>query len=177
MEKRSYEQWMAMAYKSVKDLDGIDLEIIERLSQDSSSSLADIGRDLGVSASTVHKRICALKENKIIERFTIVLDPAILDLKTVAFVGIELQRDALTGHKKEELLANLSRMPYVVEIHETLAPFDLIVKLRTNDVEKLRGIIASIASIDGVLATNTILTTNRIMEQFIKPPRKLVVAK
>lgn len=163
---------MAMAYKSVKDLDVIDLKIIERLSQDSSSSLADIGKDLGVSASTVHKRICALKENKIIERFTIVFDPELLDLKTVAFVGIELQRDALMGNKKDEILMNLSHMPCVLEIHETLAPFDLILKLRTNDVEKLRSIITNIASIDGVMATNTILTTHRVMEQFIKIPRE-----
>ncbi len=162
---------MAMAYKSVKDLDVIDLKIIERLSQDSSSSLADIGKDLGVSASTVHKRICSLKENKIIERFTIVFDPELLDLKTVAFVGIELQRDALMGNKKEEVLMNLSHMPFVLEIHETLAPFDLLLKLRTNNVEKLRDIITSIASIDGVMATNTILTTHRVMEQFIKIPQ------
>lgn len=159
-----------MAYKSAKDLDMIDLKIIERLSQDSSSSLADIGKDLGVSASTVHKRICVLKENKIIERFTIVFDPELLDLKTIAFVGIELQRDALMGNKKDEILMNLSHMPYVLEIHETLAPFDLLLKLRTNDVEKLRGIITNIASIDGIMATNTILTTHRVMEQFIKIP-------
>ena len=163
-----------MSYKSAKDLDVIDMKIIEKLAQDSSASLADIGKDIGISASTVHKRICTLKENKIIERFTIVFDPVIMDLKTIAFVGIELQRDALMGNKKDEVITTLSRIPSVLEIHETLAPFDIILKLRTNDVEKLRSEITSIASIDGIMATNTILTTNRIMERFIKMPDQAV---
>jgi Lrp/AsnC family transcriptional regulator, regulator for asnA, asnC and gidA len=159
-----------MAYKSVKDLDAIDIKIIERLCKDSSASLSDIAEELGVSASTVHKRINQLKDNHIIERFTILFDPSILNLRTVAFVGIELERDALMGRKKEEVVTNLSGIPYVMAIHETLAPFDLILKLRTKNVEKLRSVITSIAAIDGVMATNTILTTNRIMERFLEIP-------
>jgi Lrp/AsnC family transcriptional regulator for asnA, asnC and gidA len=160
-----------MAYKSVKDLDAIDIKIIERLCKDSSASLADIAEELGVSASTVHKRINQLKDNHIIERFTILFDPSILNLRTVAFVGIELERDALMGKKKEEVVTSLSGIPYVMEIHETLAPFDLILKLRTRNVEKLRSVITSIAAIDGVMATNTILTTNRILERFLDIPQ------
>jgi len=160
-----------MAYKSVKDLDAIDVKIIEKLCKDSSASLADIAQELGVSASTVHKRINQLKDNHIIERFTILFDPSILNLRTVAFVGIELEREALMGRKKEEVLNSLASIPYIMEIHETLAPFDLILKLRTRNVEKLRSIITSIAAIDGIMATNTILTTNRIMERYIEIPQ------
>jgi len=161
---------MIMAYKSIKDLDAIDIKIIEKLCQDSSASLNDIAQELDISASTVHKRINILKENNIIERFTILFDPMILNLKTVAFVGIELERDALMGKKKEDVLKNLASIPYILEIHETLAPFDLILKLRTKNVEKLRGVITNIAAIEGIMATNTILTTNRIMERFIEVP-------
>ena len=159
-----------MAYKSVKDLDAVDIRIIEKLCKDSSASLSDIAQELGVSASTVHKRINQMRENNIIERFTILFDPSILNLRTIAFVGIELERDALMGKKKEEVLGMLSEVPYVMEIHETLAPFDLILKLRTRNVEKLRGISTTIAAIDGVMATNTILTTNRILERFVDVP-------
>lgn len=159
-----------MAYKSVKDLDAVDIKIIEKLCKDSSASLSDIAQELGVSASTVHKRINQMRENHIIERFTILFDPSILNLRTVAFVGIELERDALMGKKKEEVLGTLSEIPYIMEIHETLAPFDLILKLRTRNVEKLRGIITTIAAIDGVMATNTILTTNRILERYVEIP-------
>jgi Lrp/AsnC family transcriptional regulator for asnA, asnC and gidA len=159
-----------MSYKSVKDLDEVDIKIIEKLCKDSSASLSDIADELGVSASTVHKRINQLKENNIIERFTILFDPGILNLRTVAFVGIELERDALMGKKKEEVIESLSKIPYVLEIHETLAPFDLILKLRTKNVEKLRSVITNIAAIDGVMATNTILTTNRILERYIEIP-------
>lgn len=160
-----------MAYKSIRDLDAIDIKIIEKLCKDSSASLNDIAQELGISASTVHKRINTLKENNIIERFTILFDPIILNLKTVAFVGIELERDALMGKKKEDVIKSLTSIPYVLEVHETLAPFDLILKLRTKNVEKLRGVITNIASIEGVMATNTILTTNRIMERFIEIPQ------
>ena len=157
-----------MAYKSVKDLDAIDVKIIEKLCKDSSASLADIAQELGVSASTVHKRINQLKDNHIIERFTILFDPSILNLRTVAFVGIELERSALTGKKKEDVITELMRMPEVLEIYETLEPFDLMLKLRTNNVDVLREIIGNISSIGGVLNTNTILTTKKILETPLK---------
>ena len=157
-----------MSYKSVKDLDAIDIKIIEKLCQDSSASLADIAEELGVSASTVHKRINTLKDNNIIERFTIVFDPMILNLKTVAFVGIELERNALVGKRKDEVIRELMDTPEVLEIYETLEPFDIMLKLRTNNVDILREIIGNISGVQGVLSTNTILTTKKIMETPLK---------
>jgi len=86
----------------------------------------------------------------------------------VAFVGIELERSALTGKKKEEVIVRLMGMPEVLEIYETLEPFDLMLKLRTNNVDVLREIIGNISGISGVLNTNTILTTKKILETPLK---------
>jgi Lrp/AsnC family transcriptional regulator for asnA, asnC and gidA len=121
-----------------------------------------------VSPSTIHKRINRLVDGGVIERFTILFDPIIIDLKTVAFVGIELERSALVGKKKEDVIQQLKSMHEVLEIYETLEPFDLMLKLRTNNVDTLREVIGNISGITGVLTTNTILTTKKIMETPLK---------
>ena len=157
-----------MSSKFKGNLDETDLFIIRRLCEDSNTSLASIGEELNVSPSTIHKRINRLKNGGIIERFTILFDPVILNLRTVAFVGIELERSAMVGRKKEEVIGELLGVPEVLEIHETLEPFDLMLKLRTENVDVLREIIGNISSIHGVHTTNTILTTKKILETPVK---------
>ena len=157
-----------MSSKFKGNLDETDLYIIRRLCEDSNTSLASIGEELKVSPSTIHKRICRLKDGGIIERFTILFDPSILNLNTVAFVGIELERTALVGKRKDEVIGRLLSYSEVLEIHETLEPFDLMIKLRTKDVDLLREVIGNISGIEGVMATNTILTTKKILETPLK---------
>ncbi len=157
-----------MSSKFKGNLDETDIYIIKKLCENSNTPLACIGEELNVSPSTIHKRINRLVDGGVIERFTILFDPVILDLKTVAFVGIELERSALVGKKKEEVIMLLTGMQEVLEIYETLEPFDLMLKLRTNNVDMLREIIGNISGIQGVLNTNTILTTKKIMETPLK---------
>lgn len=157
-----------MSSKFKGNLDDTDLFIIKKLCEDSNTSLSSIGEELKVSPSTIHKRICRLKDGGIIERFTILFDPTIIDLNTVAFVGVELERSALVGKKKEEVIRNLLDLREVLEIHETLEPFDLMLKLRTRNVDLLREVIGNISGIEGVMATNTILTTRKILETPLK---------
>jgi len=157
-----------MSSKFKGNLDETDLFIIRRLCEDSNTSLASIGEELKVSPSTIHKRICRLKDGGIIERFTILFDPSIINLNTVAVVGIELERSALVGKRKDEVVGRLLGFNEVLEIHETLEPFDLMLKLRTKDVDLLREVIGNISGIEGVMATNTILTTKKILETPLK---------
>jgi Lrp/AsnC family transcriptional regulator for asnA, asnC and gidA len=157
-----------MSSKFKGNLDETDIYIIKKLCENSTTPLACIGEELNVSPSTIHKRINRLVDGGVIERFTILFDPVIIDLKTVAFVGIELERDALVGKKKEDVILQLMTMQEVLEIYETLEPFDLMLKLRTNNVDMLREVIGNISGISGVLTTNTILTTKKIMETPLK---------
>jgi Lrp/AsnC family transcriptional regulator for asnA, asnC and gidA len=157
-----------MSSKFKGNLDETDIYIIRKLCENSNTPLACIGEELNVSPSTIHKRINRLVDGGVIERFTIIFDPIILDLKTVAFVGIELERSALVGRKKEEVIQHLAGMGEVLEIYETLEPFDLMLKLRTNNVDMLREIIGNISAVQGVLNTNTILTTKKILETPLK---------
>ncbi len=157
-----------MSSKFKGNLDETDIYIIKKLCENSNTPLACIGEELNVSPSTIHKRINRLVDGGVIERFTIIFDPIILDLKTVAFVGIELERSALVGRKKEDVIQQLATMTEVLEIYETLEPFDLMLKLRTNNVDMLREIIGNISAIQGVLNTNTILTTKKILETPLK---------
>lgn len=82
----------------------------------------------------------------------------------LAFVGVELERDCMIGEGKTRVVDALKNMPLILEIHETLAPFDLILKIRAENVTEMRRFIAHLANADGIMATNTQLVTNTIKE-------------
>ena len=52
-----------------QNMDGLDVEILQRLSQDARKSYLEIARELNVANATVHERISKLKEKGILTGF------------------------------------------------------------------------------------------------------------
>ncbi len=72
-------------------LDEKDMKILEMLRENARIPLTDIATTLGVSESTVRKRVRALEEEGVIKRYTIVVDPAKLGYNSVSFVGLDVE--------------------------------------------------------------------------------------
>jgi Lrp/AsnC family transcriptional regulator for asnA, asnC and gidA len=83
----------------------------------------------------------------------------------IGIVGIELERDALMGKKRDEVVQALCAMEQVTEVYGALAPFDLLLKVEAKNIAQFRSIITRIAAIDGVMATNTMLATEVYKER------------
>jgi Lrp/AsnC family transcriptional regulator, leucine-responsive regulatory protein len=69
-------------------LDEIDKKILEALDADARISLKKMGRELGISHTTMYNHLNKLLELKIIHSFTIVVDPDFIDSKTIQFLEI-----------------------------------------------------------------------------------------
>lgn len=81
-------------------------------------------------------------------------------------IGIDLEHDAASvGRKRQMVIDELFGIAGVVEIHETMAPFDLLVKLRSPDLASFRHDVSTIAGIDSIMATNTQLILKTIMKR------------
>ena len=69
-------------------LDDINLKIIHALSKDSSVPFVEIARQIGISDATVHLRVRRLKDDGVINKFTLSVDNDLLGYDNLSFIGI-----------------------------------------------------------------------------------------
>jgi Lrp/AsnC family transcriptional regulator for asnA, asnC and gidA len=141
-------------------MDKTDLTILEKLSRDSRTHCTEIAGELGVATSTIHKRVNQLYNDGIIEQFTIILNPEKSGNMLTTFIGINVD-----AAKKDEVIKALKSISYVLEVYELLEPYDLFVKVRTQDIRELKeNVLRVINGTSGILNTSSILTTRRHKE-------------
>ena len=70
--------------------------------------------------------------------------------------------NAAPAHE-HEVYTKLSKIPKIVEVHPLFGEFDLIVKIKTRDFEKLGEIVVKkIRTIEGVTDTKTLTVTKSL---------------
>jgi Lrp/AsnC family transcriptional regulator, regulator for asnA, asnC and gidA len=117
-------------------IDGINLKIIDVLRKDSSVSFIEIAKQIGISDATVHLRVRKLKDQGIINKFTLSVDNDLLGYDHLSFIGINVRPGIADQITKE-----LSNIEEVLEVHEMHGKFDLFVKVRAKDLSHTRDII------------------------------------
>ena len=86
-------------------MDSTDHEILALLVEDGRMSFADIGRSIGITRASARERVQNLMGNGFIEKFTIVVNPGLLDKSVSAFFDVQVTAQAIAI--VAETLANL----------------------------------------------------------------------
>jgi len=142
-------------------MDDFDCSILRNLCHNGRASTTEIAKGLGVAPSTVHNRINRLRESGVIERFTVILDPARIGQDVTAYIGINIE-----SSRRIAIINQLKRIEDIHEVYELLEPYDLFIKVRTRDINSLKEhVLHAINGLDGVLDSSTILTTKRHKEE------------
>lgn len=136
----------------VVELDETDRKLLNLLQGDAKVPYAKLARRLGVSSSGIHKRVKRLLDAGVIQRFVAVVDPQVVGKKLKAFIGISTSPGACG-----EVIAQLSKRPEVLEIHEVAGEHDLFVKLIADDTLKLNELLHEMDRIPGVSSTRTLV--------------------
>ena len=97
--------------KKEKVLDDIDKEIIRILQDDARKSYREIQEQLKISIGTIHNRITKLKNNKIIEGYTLKLNNTKLGYKLTFLISLQID-----GKHTEEILSELSEKPEICTV-------------------------------------------------------------
>jgi Lrp/AsnC family transcriptional regulator for asnA, asnC and gidA len=114
------------------------LKILRILSKDSSIPIVEIAKKLGISDATVHLRIKNLLAAGIINKFTISVDNNRLGYTHVAFIGVNV----VPGYTAE-VTKYLTGLNEILELHEMVSRFDLLLKLRARSLNELRDILVN----------------------------------
>ena len=140
-------------------LDDVNLKIIDILGKDSSTPFVEIAKQLGVSDATVHIRVRRLISEGIISKFTVMIDNNLLGYDHLAFMGINVKPGLA-----DEAIEDLSNIEEVLEIHEMHGTFDLLVKIRSKDLDQMRDVVENkIRTLPHIIETElmTVLKTRK----------------
>lgn len=144
-------------------MDIIDKKILTELQKNCKITIKRLARKLSLPVSTVFNRVSNLEKSGIIKEYKAILDYRKLGKSTTAFILLTF--DPTQGTSQEEVAKQLSLIPDVQEVHIITGEWDIIAKIRVENVEKLGNIILNkIREIKGVERSYTLISLKTIKE-------------
>ena len=114
-------------------MDTIDRKILAVLQEDASRSVADIGKDVGLSATPCWKRIQKLEAEGVIQKRVALVDQVKVGLGITVFVSIEAGDHS--AEWLEHFAGEVSAMPQVMEFYRMAGDVDYMLRVVVPDVQ------------------------------------------
>ena len=145
------------------ELDRFDNAILRELSADGRISATELGRRIGLSKSPTQSRMKRLEEDGVITGYRARLNAAKIGLAHVAFVEVRL------SDTREAALQEFNRavvlVPEVEQCHMIASRFDYLLKVRTQDMQDYRRVLAeAISALPHVTATSTYVAMEAVKD-------------
>ena len=154
---------MKKANNTIK-IDGIDKEIIRSLMNNARTPILEIAKRIGVSGAAIHQRLRKLENSELIEGSKIIINPKVLGYKTMAFIGIYLEK----AGDNADVVRELKKIPEVIESHYTTGNWSILTKILCFDNENLMQILnKKIQTINGVSRTETYISLDQQIDKQI----------
>lgn len=120
-------------------LDDVDERLLELLQRDCSRTLLELGREIGLSASAVQRRIGRLERRGVIGRRTAVLNAAALGEFVHALVLVTLEQESSERHSA--LQSQLKACAAVQQCYDLAGEHDYAVMLVARGMSELRRLV------------------------------------
>ena len=136
-------------------IDGLDKVILKALMTNARESINEIAKTAGISGAAVHQRLKKLEKTNLISGSQLVINPKVLGYKTMAFIGIYLDK----AIRNPEAVKKLEKIPEVIECHYTTGNWSILIKILCEDNQHLMNVLNhKIQTIEGVSRTETFIS-------------------
>lgn len=142
-------------------LDPLDIRILKELLINSKRSYHQLASVLGVSPTTILKRIKALERSGLIKYYSAILDHKMLGFSITAIIEVS-SKDGKILDIDEDIAKNSS----VCAVYDTTGVYDAIVIAKFKNIEELDSFIKYLNKTEGIEKTNTHIVLNTIKEDF-----------
>ena len=147
------------------NIDGIDKIILRSLIKDARTPVLEISRNVGISGAAIHQRLRKLEKSGLISGSKFVINPKAMGYKTMAFVGVFLEK----AKNNSDAVRQLKRIPEVLECHYTTGEWSILIKVLCKDNEHLMSVLnKNIQGISGVSRTETFISLDQQIDRQIK---------
>ena len=115
------------------DLDRFDFRLLELLQSDARTAIPVLAETVGLSPPACYRRIRRLKKIGAIESEVAIVRPKTLGWGLSMIVLLTLEREG--SRTVRDLLAELSRVPEIIEIWNVTGDYDFALKMVARDME------------------------------------------
>ncbi len=124
-------------------MDERDRQILDILREDGRAPFTEIADMIGVSEGTVRNRVAKLKEEGVIDHFTVQTDHG-----ASAVVLVDLSTD-------EDIDSIVGRFPDGIRLYEIAGEHDLVLRFSRSSRDELNEVIDAVRAVEGVVDTTT----------------------
>ncbi len=152
---------------SATSFDRYDRQILDALQRDGRISNVDLAQRVNLSESACLRRVRALEQAGLIERYVALLDQKHLGLSGTVFVHIALRREEQSELAAFE--AAIQRIPEVMECYLMTGEFDYLLRLVVSDMEDFERLhnealtrLPGVARVNSSIAIRTVRKTTEL---------------
>jgi Lrp/AsnC family leucine-responsive transcriptional regulator len=144
------------------DLDATDHAIIAQLQADGRMSIANLAREVSLSASATAERVRRLTEGGVITGYSITVDPEALGYSVTAFVRL-----AYSSGNYKPFHDLVGTTPEIVEAHHVTGADCFIIKVHARSMRDLERVTGRLATLGGI--TTNVVYSSPVPSRHIGP--------
>jgi Lrp/AsnC family leucine-responsive transcriptional regulator len=155
-------------------LDEKDLAILTLIQENSKLTANQIAKKINTPITTIFAKTKRMEEMGIIKQYRAILSPEKLNLGTAAFilasVSYREKNEDQTSISQRKVAEEIARFPEVQEVHVITGDWDLLIKIRGENVEAIGNfVVDKLRLIKGLDKTLTCMVFETVKESTILP--------
>lgn len=141
-------------------MDTIDKRILHILHKNARITASEISNQINLSVSAVGDRLKKLEASGMIENYTTILNPKMLDKSLTAIIMVALERP-----KYADIFQTfVNKENDILDCYYLAGDYDYALKIVTEDTGSLEVLIGKIKAIEGLLKTKTTIVLSTVKD-------------
>lgn len=141
-------------------MDTIDKKILHILHKNARITASEISNQINLSVSAVGDRLKKLEASGIIENYTTILNPKMLEKSLTAIIMVALERPKYA----DIFQAFVTKENDILDCYYLAGDYDYALKIVTEDTGSLEVLIGKIKAIEGLLKTKTTIVLSTVKD-------------
>lgn len=145
------------------NLDEKDRKILEILKDHGEYTTRQIAKKTLLPVTTIHHRIKRLKQEKVIRKYSVDIDPVILGKHFRAYILISVNLELLKQKKKtqHDLAKELRRLSFIQQVDIVSGGTDIVALIGVKDVAEFDHVLlGKLQLIEGIEKTQSLIVIN-----------------
>ena len=148
----------------MEKIDNLDKQILEIITRNARIPFKDVAAECGVSRAAIHQLVQRLIDLGVLIGSGYEVNPKSLGYRTCTYIGLKLEK----GSMYKSVVAELNKIPEVVECHFTTGPYTMLTKVFARDNEQLMDLLNNkLQEIPGVVSTETLISLDQSIKKEI----------
>lgn len=142
-------------------MDDTDKRILKRLQENSRVTVSVLSQEIGLSMPAISERLKKLESTGVIQQYTAILNPELIDRHLVAFFYVSFNEPS-QGYDFAKFVVD---EPDVKECYYITGEYDYVLKICTKNTKILEKLLTKIKSLDGIAKSETVVSLSMLLER------------